>query len=113
MTAVETSMLQTARSSLVAAAICTAGGAAFYMLHVPLPWMTGSLTAAALTAILGGRWFMPAPARVAVRPLVGVLTGSTFGGYHIIAILILGSGLTETDIWYHVRLFQKAKRNLA
>jgi membrane AbrB-like protein len=76
--AATTTMLQQVRSSLVAAAICTAGGSTFYLLHAPLPWMTGSLTAAALSAILGGRWFIPAPARVAVRPLVGVLTGSTF-----------------------------------
>ena len=25
----------------------------------------------------------------------------------------VGSGLTETDIWYHARLFQTAKRHLA
>ncbi|HEY7383196.1 MAG TPA: AbrB family transcriptional regulator [Beijerinckiaceae bacterium] len=80
-------MLQEVRSSLLAAAICTAGGTAFYLLHAPLPWMTGSLAAAALTAILGGRWFMPAPARVAVRPLVGVLTGSTFGAGTLAGLL--------------------------
>jgi uncharacterized protein len=104
----KSTMLQEVRSSLLAAAICSAGGTTFYLLHAPLPWMTGSLTAAALTAILGGRWFMPGPARVAVRPLVGVLTGSTFGVGTLAALVewwdailvVLGLSVVMTFLGY-------------
>lgn len=65
-------------SALVAALVCSAGGAVFYFLHTPLPWMLGSLTASGLLAIAGGRWFLPPAARGLARPVVGVLAGSAF-----------------------------------
>ncbi len=74
------------KSALIASAIFGAGGFVFFMLHTPLPWMLGSLTVAAITAIAGGRWFMPAPARNVARPIVGVLAGSEFSASVVASI---------------------------
>ena len=74
------------RSALIAAAICGLGGYAFFLLNTPLPWMLGSLTASAITAIAGGRWFIPAPARNVARPIVGVLVGSAFSASVVASI---------------------------
>jgi membrane AbrB-like protein len=58
--------------------IGAAGGVAFYPIGAPLPWTLGSLAAAALVAVSGGRWLMPAPVREVARPVVGILAGSAF-----------------------------------
>jgi membrane AbrB-like protein len=71
-------MFDLRHSPLVAVLICGTGGAIFYLLHLPLPWMLGSLTAAGVTASLGGQWVMPAFLRSVARPVIGVLVGSTF-----------------------------------
>jgi uncharacterized membrane protein AbrB (regulator of aidB expression) len=96
------------RTPLIAAAICATGGFTFFLLHAPLPWMLGSLSAAAVTAILSGRWFLPATMRRAARPVVGVLTGSAFGAETAAAILdwwdaillVLGQSLVVTLLGY-------------
>jgi uncharacterized protein len=62
----------------VAFLIGAAGGVAFYLIGAPLPWTLGSLAAAALVAVSGGRWLMPAPVREFARPVVGILAGSAF-----------------------------------
>ncbi len=55
------------------------GGALFNLLKTPLPWTLGSLTAAAVVAILLGReWTLPNPVRDVARPVVGVVAGSAF-----------------------------------
>jgi membrane AbrB-like protein len=54
------------------------GGAVFYLIGAPLPWMLGSLAAVALVAVAGGRWLVPAPVREVARPVVGILAGSAF-----------------------------------
>ncbi len=58
--------------------IGAAGGAVFYVIGAPLPWMLGSLAAVALVAVATGRWLMPAPVRELARPVLGVLAGSAF-----------------------------------
>jgi membrane AbrB-like protein len=63
---------------LAALLIGGAGGALFYLLGAPLPWTLGSLAAAAVVSISGGRWLMPGPVRHVARPVVGVLAGSAF-----------------------------------
>jgi uncharacterized protein len=55
-----------------------AGGAGFYLIGAPLPWMLGSLAAVALVALAGGQWQMPSPVRELARPVVGILAGSAF-----------------------------------
>jgi uncharacterized protein len=62
----------------VAFLIGAAGGAGFYLIGAPLPWMLGSLAAVALVAVWGARWLMPAPVREFARPVVGILAGSAF-----------------------------------
>jgi len=62
----------------VAFLIGAAGGAVFYLIGAPLPWTLGSLAAAALVAVSGGRRLMPAPVREFARPVVGILAGSAF-----------------------------------
>ena len=97
-------LFERARPRFLAAAICATGGGTFYLLHAPLPWMLGSLTAAALTAILGGRWLLPASLRLAARPVVGVLAGSAFSAETLVAIaqwwdailLVVGQALVVT-----------------
>lgn len=71
-------MADSIRNSLIAVVICSTGGAVFYLLHAPLPWLLGSLSAAAASAILGGRWSMPQAAGRTARPVVGLLAGSAF-----------------------------------
>jgi hypothetical protein len=58
--------------------IGAAGGALFYLIGAPLPWTLGSLSAAAVVAVAGGPWLMPAGMRELARPVVGVLADSAF-----------------------------------
>jgi len=71
-------MLRFAYTSIIALAIGGCGGAVFKLLHVPLPWTLGSLTASAIAAIWFNRWPMPLPLRNMARPVVGVLAGAGF-----------------------------------
>ena len=96
------------RSALFAAVICTAGGAVFYAIHAPLPWMLGALAFAAITAVSGRRWFIPVEARVVARPVVGVLAGSAFTPAVVAAslqwwdsiLLVLAQGVAVTLLGY-------------
>jgi len=54
------------------------GGAIFFELHIPLPWMLGSLTATALLSVLEADWSMPSSSRIFAVPIVGVLAGAAF-----------------------------------
>jgi membrane AbrB-like protein len=63
---------------LAALALGLAGGFLFQLLGIPLAWTLGALTMAAVVAVLGGNWLMPAPLRNLVRPVLGVLAGSAF-----------------------------------
>lgn len=71
-------MIGAVAKGALALLIGAAGGAVFFVLGLPLPWTLGSLTAAAIVAIVGGRWLVPGPVRDVARPVVGVLAGSGF-----------------------------------
>lgn len=63
---------------LLATVIGGGGGALFYLLHLPLPWMLGALVATMAGSIAG----LPLTAPVAIRPaviaVIGVLLGANF-----------------------------------
>jgi membrane AbrB-like protein len=71
-------MLEKLLTLVVALAIGAAGGSVFYFLHLPLPWTLGALLATAIAAVRTSRFLLKAPARNFVRPVIGVLAGSTF-----------------------------------
>ena len=63
------------------------GGAIFSMLSLPLPWMLGSLTVAAILSLFGVRWTLPKLFRNFTRPIVGVVAGSAFTLPVVLAII--------------------------
>jgi membrane AbrB-like protein len=71
-------MLSQFGPGLAALALGLAGGFLFKLVGIPLAWTLGALTMAAVVAVLGGRWLMPAPLRNLARPVLGVLAGSAF-----------------------------------
>jgi membrane AbrB-like protein len=71
-------MLEKILTLVVALAIGAAGGSVFYFLHLPLPWTLGAILTTAAAAIMNSRFLLKTPARNFVRPVVGVLAGSTF-----------------------------------
>ena len=71
-------MLSRFGPGLAALALGLAGGFLFQLLGIPLAWTLGALTMAAVVAVLGGRWLMPAPLRNLARPVLEVLAGSAF-----------------------------------
>lgn len=62
----------------LALAIGTAGGAAFHMLGLPLPWMLGALFATMGAAVADAPVLSPTRVRPAVVAVIGVLLGSRF-----------------------------------
>jgi uncharacterized protein len=56
----------------------TAGGALFYVLNLPLPWMLGALFATMAASIAKAPILGPARLRPAVVAVIGVLLGSRF-----------------------------------
>lgn len=56
----------------------TAGGALFYLLNLPLPWMLGALFATMAASIANAPILGPARLRPAVVAVIGVLLGSRF-----------------------------------
>lgn len=71
-------MLKSISTTLVALLIAAIGGTSFYFLHLPLPWTLGAITAAAITAVMEKPYLVPAKVRNSVRPVIGVLIGSSF-----------------------------------
>lgn len=63
---------------LLAMMIGAAGGAAFYQLGLPLPWMLGALFATMVAAVANAPVLGPARVRPAVVAVIGVLLGSSF-----------------------------------
>lgn len=55
-----------------------AGACAFYLLHLPLPWMLGALAATMFAAVARAPVAAPARMRPAVVAVIGVLLGSRF-----------------------------------
>ena len=66
------------------------GGAVFFALALPLPWMLGAMTAATAAALAGAPLAVPAQVRNAMIAILGVLLGSQFS-------IDLFSRITE---WY-------------
>ena len=62
----------------VAIAVGAAGGALFYALSLPLPWMLGALTATMMASLAGLRMQGPVRVRAAVVAVIGVLLGANF-----------------------------------
>lgn len=59
-------------------AIGTTGGAVFYLLNLPLPWMLGALFATMAASVAKAPILGPARLRPAVVAVIGVLLGSSF-----------------------------------
>jgi membrane AbrB-like protein len=62
----------------LALAIGVAGGALFYALNLPLPWMLGALFATMTASVANAPVLAPARVRPAVVAVIGVLLGSRF-----------------------------------
>ncbi|SEK75241.1 AbrB family transcriptional regulator [Pacificibacter marinus] len=62
----------------LALAIGTAGGASFWALNLPLPWMLGSMLACFCAALVKAPVHAPSALRPYVIPIIGVMLGSGF-----------------------------------
>jgi len=66
------------RAKLTTLAVGIPGGFFFYLLHLPLPWMLGSMAATTIAAVSGVRVaFMPR-VRLAFIIILGIMLGSAF-----------------------------------
>jgi uncharacterized protein len=63
---------------VVALLIGAAGGAAFWALHLPLPWMLGAIFTTTIASVAGAPIAPPRRIRPAVIAVIGVLLGSGF-----------------------------------
>jgi membrane AbrB-like protein len=70
--------LAAARPIIIATVLGAVGGTLFQYFQLPLPWMIGSLAAVTCAAMLGLEVRMPATARLAVVPIIGVMLGAAF-----------------------------------
>lgn len=66
------------RAKLATLAIGIAGGALFYLLHLPLPWMLGAMTATTIAAIAGVRVALMPRMRMVFIAILGIMLGSAF-----------------------------------
>ena len=64
----------------LAVGLGTVGGAIFFALALPLPWMLGAMTVATGAALAGAPIMVPAQVRNVMIAILGVLLGSQF--YH-------------------------------
>ena len=62
----------------LALAIGAAGGLLFFLLHLPLPWMLGAVTACMTAAIMGHPVLPPNRIRPATVAVIGVMLGARF-----------------------------------
>ena len=70
--------METLPRIVLALVIGTAGGSAFYLMNLPLPWMLGALFATMVASISNAPILGPARLRPAVVAVIGVLLGSRF-----------------------------------
>ncbi|MEX2649089.1 MAG: AbrB family transcriptional regulator [Alphaproteobacteria bacterium] len=56
----------------------SAGGALFFVLALPLPWMMGAMVATMVAAVAGGPVVLPMGLRTAMIVVLGVMLGSAF-----------------------------------
>jgi membrane AbrB-like protein len=80
-------MIKALLSAALILLIAAGGGGVFFLLHLPLPWTLGALTAAGIAAAATGRHFLQPQIRTVVRPVVGVLAGSAFTADVVAAML--------------------------
>ena len=64
---------------LLTIAIGTAGGKAFALAHLPLPWLLGAMTATTLAALCGVRLSLPTILRNTGLAVLGVFLGASYG----------------------------------
>ena len=62
----------------LAVGLGTVGGAIFFALALPLPWMLGAMTVATGAALAGAPIMVPAQVRNVMIAILGVLLGSQF-----------------------------------
>lgn len=70
--------MQTLPRIVLALVVGTIGGAVFYLLRLPLPWMLGALFATMTASLANAPILGPAKVRPAVVAVIGVLLGSRF-----------------------------------
>lgn len=63
---------------VLAMALGGAGGALFAALHLPLPWMLGSMSACTLASLCGARPSVPYRLRALMIGVLGIMLGSAF-----------------------------------
>jgi hypothetical protein len=68
--------LRTVALILLTIAVGSAGGAAFYLLGFPAPWLTGSVMAASIAVLSGAKLIMPPIVRHLAFLVLGVSIGS-------------------------------------
>jgi uncharacterized protein len=66
------------RAKLMTLAIGIPGGALFYLLHLPLPWMLGAMAATTIAAISGVRIALMPRLRLVFVAILGMMLGSAF-----------------------------------
>jgi membrane AbrB-like protein len=69
---------QLTRAKLMTLALGIPGGALFYFLHLPLPWMLGAMAATTIAAISGVRVALMPSLRLVFVAILGVMLGSAF-----------------------------------
>lgn len=69
---------ETTRRLALALLLGAAGGAVFWGLRMPLPWMLGAVLAVSLAALAGGRPAVPLRLRNGMLAVLGVMLGSAF-----------------------------------
>lgn len=71
-------MLRRTASYAGALVIGGAGGAVFYLLHLPLPWMLGAMVATTLAAFVGLPILAPHAIRGPMSAIIGAMLGASF-----------------------------------
>ena len=66
------------RAKLMTLALGIPGGALFYLLQLPLPWMLGAMAATTIAAISGVRVALMPSLRLVFVAILGVMLGSAF-----------------------------------
>jgi membrane AbrB-like protein len=69
---------QLTRAKLMTLALGIPGGALFYLLNMPLPWMLGAMAATTVAAISGVRVALMPSLRLVFVAILGVMLGSAF-----------------------------------
>lgn len=66
------------RAKVTGLALGIAGGAVFYALHLPLPWMLGAMAATTIAAMSGVRVALMPRLRLVFIAILGIMLGSAF-----------------------------------